>query len=68
MATVENVSEIERVEDPGPVLDPSVAVAVALVELDILRAETSIALAQLAPPPAVGASVQDLSPFGQRHL
>jgi hypothetical protein len=46
--------------------DPSLAVAVTLAELELLRAEAAIA--QLDIPSPGEFAIHDLSPLGQRRL
>jgi hypothetical protein len=55
-------------EENLPPLDASVVVSVALAELEVLRAETSIAMSQREVVSAEPPGVHDLSPLGKRPL
>jgi len=68
--TMQNETVQDAEELGHQVYDPSLAVAAALAELELLQAETYIAMAEAqrfvvaAEPPAVS----DLSPLGRRRL
>jgi hypothetical protein len=46
-------------------VDPSLAIQMALVEVQLLRLETDIALAQLRPVEEDSLVIRDLSPLGR---
>jgi hypothetical protein len=52
-------------EDQTFVVDPSLAVAATLAEMELLRLETEIALAQLGPLERDESLMRDMSPLGR---
>ncbi|HZR90778.1 MAG TPA: hypothetical protein VFA44_00010 [Gaiellaceae bacterium] len=62
------MDETPRDEQAVAEVDPSLVVAAALAELELLRAETSITISQLEAIRAVDPPLSDLSPLGRRQL
>ncbi len=57
--------EHERDDEQAFVVDPALAVSASLAELELLRLETEIALAQLKPVERDESLTRDMSPLGR---